>query len=181
MTTTVRGTVIRRAAALPVLLGALVVLAACGQAVDEGPKPQLSGADTTLQVRPTFYGATLADGARRTLYQFDADRGGRPTCVDACAQTWLPFIALGEPRPTDGNLHALDEEKIGTVTRADGRQQVTYAGHPLYYFADDAAPGDGNRVDDVRGAGQKQFGGTWSAVSPSGDPAGSTGSTVVPL
>lgn len=180
MTTTVRGTVVRRAAVLPVLFAALVALAACGDSVDEGPKPQLSGADTTLQVRPSFYGATLADGAGHSLYQFDADRGGRPTCTDACAQVWRPYIALGEPRPKDGNVNALVDSSIGTVTRGDGREQVTYAGHPLYFFANDGAPGDPNHVDDIRGAGQKQFGGTWSAVSASGAPVASNGSTVVP-
>ncbi len=180
MTETVRGPVVRRAAVLPLLLVGLAALAACGQQVDEGPKPQLSGPDTTLQVRPSFYGATLADGAGHTLYQFSADTGGRPTCTDACAQVWRPYIALGEPGAKDGNVNALNDDLIDTVTRADGRQQVIYAGHPLYYFANDAAPGDPVHVDDIRGAGQKQFGGTWSAVSASGDPVAPNGSTVVP-
>jgi predicted lipoprotein with Yx(FWY)xxD motif len=182
MTVTVRGTVVRRATVLPVLLAALVALGACGDPVDEGPKLQLSGADTTLQVRPSFYGATLADGAGHTLYQFSSDRAGGPaTCADACAQVWRPYIALGEPRAKDGTKNALDDDQIGTVTRADGRQQVSYAGHPLYYFANDAAPGDPVHVDDIRGAGQNQFGGTWAAVSAAGAPvAPPTGSTVVP-
>ncbi len=180
MTVTVRGDALRRAAGLPVLVVAIAALAACGAQVDEGPKPQLSGGDTTLQIRPSFYGATLADGAGHTLYEFDADRGGRPTCSDACATVWRPYIALGEPGAKDGNLNALNDDLIDTVVRPDGRQQVTYAGHPLYYFAGDGAPGDPVHADDVRGAGQKQFGGTWSAVSASGAPVASDGSTVVP-
>ncbi|NMO92277.1 hypothetical protein [Actinomycetospora sp. TBRC 11914] len=173
-------TVTVRAAVLPVLLVGLAALAACGDPVDEGPTAQLSGADTTVQVRPSFYGATLADGAGHTLYQFSADTAGTPTCVDACAQIWRPYIALGEPGPKDGNVHAVEPEQIATVTRADGRQQVTYFGHPLYYFANDGAPGDPVHADDVRGAGQRQFGGTWSAVSASGVPVAPNGSTVVP-
>lgn len=180
MTVTVRGTVVRRATVLPVLLAALVALGACGDPVDEGPKPELSGADTTLQVRPSFYGATLADDAGHTLYQFSNDRGGAPTCADACAQVWRPDIALGEPRAKDGVKNALNDVQIGTVTRADGRQQVTYAGHPLYYFANDAAPGDPVHVDDIRGAGQQQFGGTWSAVSASGAAVVPNGPIVIP-
>ncbi len=180
MTATVRGTVVRRAAVLPLALVAVAALAACGAQVDEGPKPVLSGADTTLQVRPSFYGATLADGAGRTLYQFDADRGGQPTCTGPCAVTWQPYIAAGVPTAKDGNTHALEAAQIDTVTRADGRQQVTYAGHPLYYFANDAAPGDPVHADDIRGAGQQQFGGTWSAVSASGAPVAPSPYTVIP-
>ena len=180
MTVTVRGTVVRRAAVLPLLLAAVAGLTACGAQVDEGPKPQLSGADTTLQVRPSFYGATLADGAGHTLYQFDADRGGQPTCEGPCATVWRPYIAIGEPGAKDGNVNALNDDLIATVVRRDGRQQVAYAGHPLYYFSGDGAPGDPVHADDVRGAGQKQFGGTWSAVSGSGAPVAPNGSTVVP-
>ena len=125
MTVTVRGDGVRRAAALPVLVVALAALAACGAQVDEGPKPPLSGGDTTLQIRPSFYGATLADGAGHTLYEFDADRGGRPTCSDACATVWRPYIALGEPGAKDGNLTALDDDLIDTVFRADVREKGT--------------------------------------------------------
>jgi predicted lipoprotein with Yx(FWY)xxD motif len=180
MTVTVRGTVVRRAAVLPLLLAATAALAACGTPVDEGPKLELSGADTTLQVRPSFYGATLADGAGHSLYQFDHDRNGQPSCEGACASVWRPYIALGQPTAKDGNIHALDDQQVDTVTRADGRQQVTYAGHPLYYFASDAAPGDGNTPDDIRGAGLTQFGGKWSAVSASGAPVAPTAPAVPP-
>jgi predicted lipoprotein with Yx(FWY)xxD motif len=180
VTETVRAPVVRRAAVLPLLLVGLAALAACGQQVDEGPKLQLSGADTTLQVRPSFYGATLADGAGHTLYQFDHDANGQPSCEGPCAQVWRPYIALGEPGAKDGNVNALNDDLIDTVTRSDGRQQVTYAGHPLYYFANDGAPGDPVHADDIRGAGQKQFGGSWSAVSASGAPVAPTSATILP-
>jgi predicted lipoprotein with Yx(FWY)xxD motif len=174
-------TVVRRAAALPVLFVALVGLAGCGQSVDEGPTPQLAGTDTTLQVRPSFYGATLADGTGRTLYQFAGDSAGRPTCNDACAEVWKPYLANGEPRSADGNKNALNDDQIGTITRNDGRAQVTYAGHPLYYYAEDGAPGDPVRPTDIRGAGLNQFGGVWSAVSGSGAPVAPTSPVIAPL
>lgn len=167
MTATVRGSVVRRTAVLPVLLAAL---AACGTPVDEGPKPQLAGVDTTVGSKASFYGAVVVDGAGRTLYQFDGDRGGRPTCYDACQNVWRPYIAQGVPRSTYPNVNTINNYLLDLVPRRDGQQQVSYAGHPLYYFAGDGVPGDGNTPDDIRGAGLAQFGGTWAAVSGSGVP-----------
>ena len=40
--------------------------------------------------------------------------------------------------------------------------QVTYNGHPLYYFVGDAKPGD------TTGEGIIAFGGGWDVLSPSG-------------
>ena len=51
----------------------------------------------------------------------------------------------------------------GASPRADGTRQVTYDGHPLYYFAGDKAPGD------VTGQGIHNFGGGWYVVAPGGD------------
>ena len=46
--------------------------------------------------------------------------------------------------------------------RADGTTQVTYAGHPLYRYAEDTAPGT------TRGQGSNAFGAKWYVVAPSG-------------
>ena len=89
--------------------------------------------------------------------------------------------AVGRRRvPAASRTGVSHHRQTHTSCVADGRQPVTSAGHPLYYFANDAAQGDPVHVDDIRGAGQKQFGGTWSAVSASGAPVASNGSTIVP-
>ena len=51
---------------------------------------------------------------------------------------------------------------LGSIRRADGTRQVTYAGHPLYFFSGDARRGQTN------GEGLKDFGAAWYALTPSG-------------
>ena len=55
---------------------------------------------------------------------------------------------------------------LGTVKRTDGKLQVTYAGHPLYYFVESTTPGN------VSGQGANAFGAHWDAVRPTGAQAG---------
>ena len=97
--------------------------------------------DVALAIRtdPTL-GDHLVDGAGMTLYLFTPDAQGASTCVDACAQNWPPLLADGDVAVADG----LDAALLGTVERADGAQQVTYGGWPLYTFVNDVAPGDAN-------------------------------------
>jgi Secreted repeat of unknown function len=51
---------------------------------------------------------------------------------------------------------------LGTITRSDGSKQVTYDGHPLYYFSGDSGAGTAS------GQGSDGFGAKWWLVSPSG-------------
>jgi hypothetical protein len=51
---------------------------------------------------------------------------------------------------------------LGTITRSDGTKQVTYDGHPLYYFVGDSGPGT------ATGQGSDNFGAKWWLVSPAG-------------
>jgi hypothetical protein len=53
-------------------------------------------------------------------------------------------------------------DRLGAVRRADGRLQVTYAGHPLYYYVGDRRPGQ------VLCQAVVEFGGTWYVVAPNG-------------
>ena len=105
-------------------------------------------------------GTALVDGTGRALYLFEADTGTTSTCTGACAQVWPPLLTSGPAPVTTGAAQA---SLVGTSPRADGTRQVTYDGHPLYYFAGDTAPGD------VRGQGIHNFGGGWYVVTPGGD------------
>lgn len=54
---------------------------------------------------------------------------------------------------------------LGTITRADGTTQVTYSGHPLYFFVKDVKDGD---PGDAYREAVKAFGAEWYVVAPSG-------------
>ena len=108
-------------------------------------------------------GQVLVDSDGHTLYAFTGDGDGSPSCEGACAKAWPPLLVEGgEPEPSNG----AGASRLGTVQRADGGRQVTYAGHPLYSFTGDKQPGQAN------GNGSTAFGGTWEALKGSGAPAG---------
>jgi predicted lipoprotein with Yx(FWY)xxD motif len=100
----------------------------------------------------------LADAEGRTLYLWEADQGDQSACDGACAQAWPPLTTDVKPAAGEGAKADL----LGTSKRADGTLGVTYAGHPLYYFTGDQAPGEAN------GKGSDGFGAKWWPVSPAG-------------
>ncbi len=104
-------------------------------------------------------GTLLAAGPKKlTVYLFEADTGATPTCTGACAKIWPPVITSGQPRA----LGRAAASQLSTVKRSDGKTQVTYHGHPLYYYKKD---GD---TSDAYGQGSKLFGAGWYVLSPSG-------------
>ena len=115
-------------------------------------------ADSSVMVASSSLGDVLVDGAGTTLYMFDPDAQGASTCYDECAINWPPLLLLtDEPIAGDG----ADQSLLGSVQRDDGGAQVTYAGWPLYYFIQDAAPGD------VNGQGVN---GVWWVLDAEGEP-----------
>ena len=94
----------------------------------------------------------------RTLYLFEKDKTTASTCDGACASVWPPLTTNGKPQAQAG----ISAAKLGTTKRNDGKVEVTYAGHPLYYYVSDTEPGQ------LSGEGLDQFGATWDAVAPSG-------------
>ena len=104
-------------------------------------------------------GTILAAGPKKlTVYLFEADKGSTSSCSGACAKVWPPVIVSGSPKATSPAQMSL----LGTTNRSDGTKQLTYKGHPLYYFIKDKDDGD------AYGQGVKHFGGSWYVVAPSG-------------
>jgi predicted lipoprotein with Yx(FWY)xxD motif len=104
-------------------------------------------------------GSVLAAGPRKlTVYLFEADKGPHSACSGPCAVAWPPVTTSGAPQPGAGAKGSA----LGTITRSDGSKQVTYNGHPLYYFIKDKDSGD------AYGEGVNAFGASWYALAPDG-------------
>ena len=143
------------------MLAALVVATASltGAAVAFAG-PQQTAGTATVTTHASRFGKVLFDGSGRTLYLFKRDKSSRSTCSGACAKAWPPFLTTKAPRARAGARAGL----LGTTKRADGTVQVTYAGHPLYYYVNDRRPGQ------ILCQNVAEFGGTWLVVSPAGRP-----------
>ena len=104
-------------------------------------------------------GTILAAGPKKlTVYLFEADKGAASSCTGACAKAWPPVTTSGAPTAAGSAVTA----DLGTITRSDGTKQVTYKGHPLYFFEKDKDAGD------AYGQGAKAFGADWYVLKPSG-------------
>lgn len=103
-------------------------------------------------------GTILVDGKGRTLYLFVADKKNESTCTGACAVAWPPLLTLGSAKPGAG----ADKTLLGTTERSGGAKEVTYNGHPLYYYIGDTKPGQTN------GQAVDQFGALWYVVNAKG-------------
>ncbi len=125
------------------------------------PNPEEGATFVSVAAVPEL-GRVLVDSRGLTLYSFERDQGAEPSCYGECAAAWPPLLSDGDPHASNGAIPA----KVGSTERRDGSVQVTYAGRPLYTYAQDQAPGDAG------GEGVVSFGGEWLALTPSGAAAG---------
>jgi predicted lipoprotein with Yx(FWY)xxD motif len=147
-----------------------LVLAACGGGSSYGGNNSpsttsksstpaaTSSAAAVVTAKSSSLGTFLVDAKGQTLYLWDADHGSMSTCNGECATNWPPLTTKSAPKAGAGVKASL----LGTTKRADGTQEVTYAGHPLYTFAGDTAPGQ------TTGQGSAAFGAPWWVVTPAG-------------
>jgi predicted lipoprotein with Yx(FWY)xxD motif len=120
----------------------------------------------TIALKKTKLGKILVDEEGHALYLFEADQSTQSTCAGACAKAWPPVTTSGAPVAEKGAAAS----KLGTTMRSDGKAQVTYGGHPLYYYAEDTKPGQ------AKGEGEKAFGAEWYVVGPNGKKVEAEGS-----
>jgi predicted lipoprotein with Yx(FWY)xxD motif len=135
--------------------GEWYVLDPRGRKIEDG---RHGGDPAVLKLGNTALGRVLTDERGRTVYLFEADKGTTSACYGKCATSWPPLLTTGTPQAGAGTQAGL----LGTTKRRDGTVQVTYHGHPLYYFARDAQAGQ------ALGEGIDAFSGEWYAVSVAG-------------
>ena len=176
---------VRGVASLKVLVslaaaGFTMVVAACGAIAGGGygaPSSSAAGSAYGSSATPTAaassaasvvvattpLGQILTDARGRTLYLFTKDSGNTPSCTGACLTVWPAFTATGVVQAGSGVSQGL----LGATAGSSGGQvQVTYNGHPLYYYVGDSKPGDTN------GQNLDQYGGLWYVVDPAGTQVG---------
>lgn len=122
-------------------------------AAEETTTEEAATGAEALEVADSDLGQILVDGEGMTVYLFTNDSPGVSTCEGDCLAAWPPL-----PGPATAG-EGVDASLLGTTTATDGTTQTTYDGWPLYYWAQDVAPGDvtGQGVNDV-----------WFVVAPDG-------------
>src|ERR671937_1399289 len=112
-----------------------------------------------LTARSTEYGKALFGPSGNVLYVFGADRGSTSNCYGVCAKAWPPLLTKGAPIAGRG----VDAKLVGTTKRKNGTMQVTYNGHPLYYF-------EADKVGKIMCQHANMHGGLWLIIKPNGQP-----------
>ncbi|MDQ0791445.1 putative lipoprotein with Yx(FWY)xxD motif [Streptomyces sp. B3I7] len=103
---------------------------------DSGAKSD-AGSKLVLKTAKGSAGIWLTDTAGRTLYLNTDDKKSASNCYDACAKKWPPLTTT-KPVTVTGKYTV--PSNLGTIKRTDGTKQVTYGGHPLYYYTGDTEP-----------------------------------------
>lgn len=150
---------------LALCLATALLAAACGGTAATSsptPSPTASPSPTpapTIVAKVTTdakLGKILVDNtSSKTLYTWAKDTDENSQCYDQCATFWPPLVTTAKTLAADG----VTTGKFGTSARKDGALQVTFNGHPLYFYARDAAPGDTN------GQGSTGFGAVWQVIT----------------
>jgi len=115
---------------------------------------------TVIKTASSAFGEMLFDRSGQAIYLFEKESTKRARCYGACAEAWPPVLTKGKPRASAKARQGL----LGTTPRDDGSTQVTYAGHPLYFYVNEGK-------NEVLCHNVSQFGALWLVVTPGGDPA----------
>lgn len=160
-----------RKTTLSVLCGAAAIMlgvAGCNrEAMDTEPATTADTTDTVpadttpvagtenLRLATGSNGEYLADASGRAVYMLEGDA----ECIGDCLAAWPPVVVTtSTPTVATGLQGAL----VSTVERDDGTLQLTYNGHPLYYYNRDTGVGVAMGHDVTDDFGE------WYLVAPTG-------------
>lgn len=149
----------RQRIAVALVTASAAAAAAGPAAAGTAPPARAAATGARVAVRHTALGNILVNGRGFTLYMFTRDGRARDRCVQisGCRGVWPLYITHGRPIAGRGVRSGL----LGTI-RVGRAMQVTYAGHPLYTYVADSAPGQTSYV------GVSMFGGRWFGLRASG-------------
>jgi predicted lipoprotein with Yx(FWY)xxD motif len=160
------------------VLGAAITVAACGSSSSStasgsgsassapaGGSPSTTAVTISAKSVPGV-GTVLVNGQGKTLYLLSSEKGGKLTCTDSngCTKVW-PDTELPKGMTAAQAGTGVQGSLLGTVKSSSGSLYVTYNGWPLYTFSGDSGAGA------AHGQGITSFGGTWYALTTSGNPA----------
>lgn len=129
-----------------------------------GTNASASSSNSALSVAKGSAGTYLVGAKGRALYLWEADSTNKSHCAGSCLSVWPAATVSGKPQLG----HGVNASDVGTIMTA-GKKQLTYDGHPLYYYAGDTSAGS------TRGQGSNGFGAKWWLVTPSGSAITSSG------
>lgn len=127
-------------------------------AADPNPAPAATG--TVITTGDSQFGTMLFNEKKQAIYIWELEDSSKAECYGDCAEEWPPVL-------TDGSPQAVGEVRsdlLGTTKRSDGSTQVTYNGHPLYYYAHEG-PGE------IECHNVATHGGLWWVIQPDGNRA----------
>lgn len=120
---------------------ALVSVAWAGSETSGAPPPQArqaaEAASPVIKLKNRSFGYILATRKKLPLYYWNREKnaGGKIRCTGQCAVVWPPVVLpRGQSMP---RRIAGVKGTFGTITRPDGRRQVTHKGLPLYWYHND--------------------------------------------
>lgn len=115
---------------------------------------------TVITTGDSEFGPMLFDDKGQAIYIWELEESATAECYSNCAEAWPPVLTNGTPQASG----SVNNELLGTTTRTDGTTQVTYNGHPLYYYAHEK-PGE------VKCHNISTHGGLWWVIQPNGNRA----------
>lgn len=112
---------------------------------------------TVITTGDSEFGSMLFDDKGQAIYIWEVENSTTAKCYGDCAKEWPPVLTNGAPIASA----SVNSGLLGTTKRTDGTTQVTYNGHPLYYYAHEKA-------GEVKCHNISTHGGLWWVIQPSG-------------
>jgi predicted lipoprotein with Yx(FWY)xxD motif len=127
------------------------IAAAATVALAAGPATAATPKHREIKTVKISLGRVLAASNNHVLYLFTVDAKNKSHCDSTCRMTWMPVKSKASP--------VAGAYVRGSHLGLTAKNQVTYYGHPLYFYAGDSAP---------KQASGQGVGGSWYVVGTNG-------------